>query len=132
MGKVSLRRIPAATELYLPTGDNTANNVLMCDLVPPDTTFFPTAFGTNNGIILSYNGNTLNLTNSQDTDAARYFAPGVEPSTVHTNIDCDVNPSISTPNNNGAVVLDLANLPHATTPGQLNSYGFFRFRTQVK
>ncbi|MDJ0735200.1 MAG: hypothetical protein QNJ47_14240 [Nostocaceae cyanobacterium] len=120
------------TIYFLSTGNNTANNVLMCDLVPQETTFVPTAFGADNGIVLSYNGTTLNLTNSQDSDAARYFSPSIEPSTIHTNIDCDGDPGISTPNDNGAVVVDLGNLPHATTPGQLNSYGFFRFRTQVK
>ncbi|MDJ0676339.1 MAG: hypothetical protein QNJ36_13290 [Calothrix sp. MO_167.B42] len=120
------------TIYFLSAGFNTANNVLMCDFVPTNTTFISTTFGTDKGIFLSYNGSTVSLTNTQDGDAGQYFPPGVEPSTVYPNIDCDGDPNINTANTNGAVVVNLGNLPHATAPGApANSYGFVRFRAKI-
>ena len=120
------------TIYFLSAGFNTANNVLMCDFVPTNTTFISTTFGTDKGIFLSYDGSTVSLTNTQDGDVGQYFPPGVEPSTVYPNIDCDGDPNTNTANTNGAVVVNLGNLPHATAPGTpTNSYGFVRFRAKI-
>lgn len=63
---------------------------------------------------------TQSLTNVSDRDAARYFSPGVEPSTVYSNINCQVS------NTNGEIVVNLGNLPNATSAGTpANSYGSF-------
>ena len=120
------------TIYFLSAGFNTANNVLMCDFIPTNTTFISTTFGRDKGIFLSHNGSTVSLTNTQDGDAGQYFPPGVEPSTVYPNIDCDGDPNTNTANSNGAVVVNLGNLPHATAPGTpVNSYGFVRFRAKI-
>ena len=72
-------------------------------------------------------GNTESLTNAGDGDVAQYFPPGVEPSSVYPQIKCDGA------NTNGAVVVDLGNLPNASAPGTPNtSYGYIRFRGRVK
>ncbi|MEO1760961.1 MAG: hypothetical protein AAFR83_03085, partial [Cyanobacteria bacterium J06629_18] len=72
-------------------------------------------------------GTTESLTNDEDGDAAQYFPPGVEPSTVYPKIKCDGS------NTNGAIVVNLGSLPSATAPGTPNSsYGFIKFRGKVK
>ncbi|MEB3215592.1 MAG: SdrD B-like domain-containing protein, partial [Nostocales cyanobacterium 94392] len=126
------------TIYFLSTGDTEAKSVLVCDRVPSNVTFIPTSFnnqpqataGSQNsdrGILWFKNGNTQSLTNVKDGDAAQYFPPGVEPSTVYPNIKCDGT------NTNGAVVVNLENLPNATAPGTpTGSYGFIRFRGRVK
>nr|MDJ0676340.1 hypothetical protein [Calothrix sp. MO_167.B42] len=143
-GKVKPGEEVEYTIYFLSTGDNTASNVLMCDLVPENLTFLPTAYnnshapatatltGSDRGIVHSYNSNTVSTSGIQDGDVSQYFPPGVEPSTVYANIDCDGDPNTNIPNTNGAVVVNLGDLPHATTPGQSNSYGFVRFRGKVK
>ncbi|GEM_PF-1400039 len=126
------------TIYYLSTGDSEANNVLVCDRVPANVTFIPNSFnnqtpatggltGANRGIMWLKNGVEQSLTNDQDGDAAQYFPPGVEPSTVYPKIKCDGT------NTNGAVVVNLGNLPNATNPGTPNtSYGYIRFKGKVK
>ncbi|MDJ0617788.1 MAG: hypothetical protein QNJ63_13780 [Calothrix sp. MO_192.B10] len=131
-GKVSPGDEIEYTIYFLSSGLNTANNVLMCDFIPTNTTFVSTTFGTDKGIFLSHNGSTVSLTNTQDGDNAQYFPPGVEPSTVYPNIDCDGDSNTNVANTNGAVVVNLGNLPHATEPGTpADSYGFVRFRAKV-
>ncbi|MBF2017581.1 MAG: DUF11 domain-containing protein [Rivularia sp. T60_A2020_040] len=126
------------TIYFLSTGDTEAKSVLFCDRVPSNVTFIPTSFnnqpqataGSQNsdrGILWLKDGNTQSLTNVKDGDAAQYFPPGVEPSTIYPNIKCDGT------NTNGAVVVNLENLPNATAPGTpTDSYGFIRFRGRVK
>ncbi|MBE9216711.1 hypothetical protein IQ247_29345 [Plectonema cf. radiosum LEGE 06105] len=125
------------TIYFLSAGDTEAKSVLVCDRVPSNVTFIPNSFnnqtqataGSQNsdrGILWFKNGNTQSLTNVKDGDAAQYFPPGVEPSTVYPNIKCDGT------NTNGAVVVNLENLPNATAPGTTGSYGFVRFRGKVK
>jgi len=126
------------TIYFLSAGDTEAKSLLVCDRVPSNVTFIPTSFnnqpqataGSQNsdrGILWLKDGNTQSLTNVKDGDAGQYFPPGVEPSTVHPNIKCDGT------NTNGAVVVNLQNLPNATAPGTPNtSYGFIRFRGKVK
>jgi uncharacterized repeat protein (TIGR01451 family) len=127
------------TIYFLSAGDATASKVLICDRVPSNTTFLPTAFnsfstkntsglpGADRGIIWQYNGATESLTNTSDGDKAEYLAPGVDPTIKYPGIKCDGS------NTNGVVVVNLGNLPNATAPGTpVDSYGFIRFRGRVK
>ncbi len=127
------------TIYYLSAGDTEAENVLFCDRVPGNVSFIPTSFNgeankatgglqnSDRGIQWLKDGNTESLTNVKDGDVAQYFPPGVEPSSVYPKIKCDGT------NTNGAVVVNLGNLPNATAPGTPNtSYGFVRFRGKVK
>ncbi len=129
------------TIYFLSAGEDVANNVLMCDRVPTNVTFNPTAFNTgvpadpngistaNRGIVVNVGGNSLALTGVADGDRARYFPPGVEPNSVpeFSGINCNGA------NINGAVVVNLGNLNSATAPGvPADSYGFVRFRARVK
>ncbi|WP_414542201.1 SdrD B-like domain-containing protein [Nostoc sp. CCY0012] len=120
------------TIYFLSTGDSTAPNVLMCDRLPQNTTFIPTAFnngllGADKGILLSYNGDNIPLTNIADGDGGQYFPPGVEPTTVYPNIDC------GGVNHSGVVVVNLGDVPPATSPGTpSDSYGFIRFWAKIK
>ncbi|AFY56043.1 conserved repeat protein [Rivularia sp. PCC 7116] len=127
------------TIYYLSGGDSEAKNVLFCDRVPENVTFVTNSFNgeanqatgglqnADRGIQWLKDGNTESLTNVKDGDVAQYFPPGIEPSTVYPKIKCDGT------NTNGAVVVNLGNLPLATAPGTPNtSYGFVRFRGRVK
>ncbi|MFN6483119.1 MULTISPECIES: hypothetical protein [unclassified Nostoc] len=135
------------TIYFLSAGDGTAPKVLICDRVPNNVSFIPTAFNSfstknsaglpsaDRGIIWQHNGNTESLTNTQDGDVAQYFPAGVEPSTVYND---PINPSKKVvdcggANTNGAIVVNLGDLPNATGSGTpLTSYGFIRFRGRVK
>ncbi len=126
------------TIYFLSTGDIAATNTLFCDRVPSNVNFLPTAFntytpkaigGTNEsrGILALLNGNTESYTNVADGDVARYFPPGSNPKDVYPRVNCNGT------NDNGAVVVNLGSLPPATTAGApIGSYGFVRFRGQVK
>jgi uncharacterized repeat protein (TIGR01451 family) len=127
------------TIYYLSTGDTTANNVLICDRVPENVTFMPTAFnnfptknssglpGSDRGIVWQYNDVKESLTNTSDGDTAEYLSPGIDPVTKYPGIKCDGS------NTNGVVVVNLGNLPNATGQGTpINSYGFIRFQGRVK
>jgi hypothetical protein len=127
------------TIYFLSTGDGTAKNVLICDRVPNNVTFLPTAFnsfatknssglpGGDRGIIWQNNGATESLTNTSDGDKAEYLSPGVDPTIKYLGIKCDGS------NTNGMVIVNLGNVPNATAPGTpVNSYGFIRFRGKVK
>ncbi|WP_242045808.1 MULTISPECIES: beta strand repeat-containing protein [unclassified Calothrix] len=130
------------TIYFLSGGNVTAKNALFCDLVPANTTFNPTAFNTgvtpdpsgsgDRGIAINFNGSIKAYSNADDGDIAQYFLPGVEPTTKYPKIDCDGDPNTTIPNTNGAVVVNLGDVPNATAPGTpTNSYGFVRFRAQV-
>ncbi|PLZ72669.1 hypothetical protein CBP22_03330, partial [Fischerella thermalis WC249] len=127
------------TIYYLSAGDNQAKNVLVCDRIPNNVTFIPTAFNnfatknnlglqnTDRGIVWQYNGNTESLTNIKDGDVAQYFPPQEDPTDVYPTVDCGGE------NTNGAIVVNLGDLPNATASGTpTNSYGFIRFRGRVK
>ncbi|MBG1261092.1 beta strand repeat-containing protein [Nostoc commune] len=132
---------------FLSAGDATAPKVLICDRIPDNVSFTPTAFNSfatknsaglpsaDRGIIWQYNGSTQSLTNTKDGDVAQYFPPGVEPSTVYNDPN---NPSKKVvdcggANTNGAIVVNLGDLPNATGSGTPpTSYGFIRFRGWVK
>ncbi|MBV6628091.1 MAG: DUF11 domain-containing protein [Rivularia sp. (in: Bacteria)] len=138
-GKVAPGEELEYTIYYLSSGELEANNVLFCDRVPEKVTFIPNSFnngtpaagglpGADRGIMLLKDGNEEALTNVADGDIARYFPPGVEPSSVYPQIKCDGA------NTNGAIVVDLGNLPGANGEGNQpeKSYGYVRFRGKVK
>lgn len=121
------------TIYFLSAGDSDANNVLFCDRIPENVTYMPTAYsfgataGTQYGIQLNLGGTVTNLTGTRDTDAGQFFPIGVEPSTLFPGINCGGS------NTNGAVVVNLGNLPKATAPATpVGSYGFVRFKGKVK
>jgi uncharacterized repeat protein (TIGR01451 family) len=121
---------------FLSAGLAEAKNVLFCDRVPEDVSYIFNSFGgssplgltgTEQGMQLLWDGTTRNLTNVPDADVGQYFAPGIDPKATYPNINC------RGANTNGAVVVNLGNLPHATAPGiPTKSYGFIRFRGRVK
>ncbi len=129
------------TIYFLSSGSQTAKNVLVCDLIPENMEFISQSFnseppaanglpGAARGILWQYDGNIESLTDGTDGDAGYYFPPGVEPRNVFPDIVCDNSGS---PNTNGAVVVNLGDIPGATDPGiPTNSYGFIRFRAKVK
>ncbi len=126
------------TIYFLSTGNSPANNVLLCDRVPNNVTFIPTAFNSyldksNNsvnesrGVIALINGVKASYTNVADGDTVRYFPPGSDPKDVYPKINCGGK------NDNGAVVINLGSLPNATAPATpAGSYGFVRFQGRVK
>ncbi|MBE9064219.1 DUF11 domain-containing protein [cf. Phormidesmis sp. LEGE 11477] len=137
------------TVSFLSNGDAAANDLLICDRIPENTTFANNAFnnlaprytgGGNRGIYLEFNNQQVALTNVNDGDeipdtsgnddgiGGYYFAPGVLPSSVFSGIDCGGSGT----NENGAIVVDLSDLPNAAGEGTPdNSYGFIRFRVVV-
>lgn len=135
---------------FLSSGDATARNVLMCDYVPVNTTFIANAFnsgpapddgtltgtglpGADAGIVLNIGGASVSLTNAADGDGGYYFPPGNDPAETFPGIDCDGDGDGANANLNGAVVVDVGDLPFAITPGTPStSYGYFRFRGRVK
>ncbi len=127
------------TIYFLSTGDSPAENVMFCDRVPSNTTFFPTAFnnsinspapgGTNDsrGILALINGTPASYTNVGDGDNARYVPAGTVPKDANNNIiNC------GGANDNGAVVFNLGTIPNATAQNTPGSYGFVRFQGRVK
>jgi uncharacterized repeat protein (TIGR01451 family) len=125
------------TIYFLSSGATTANNVWFCDRVPSNVSFMPTAFhgatpavgglAGDRGILALINGTTAAFTNIADGDAARYFPPGNDPTAVYPNLKCGGT------NDNGAVVMNLGNLPNATAPSTpTGAFGFVRFKGRVK
>ena len=128
---------------FLSNGDVTAEEVLICDRIPTNTTFIEDAFNSSTpgsedrGIFISYNGSAVALTNANDGDeipdtgsddgvGGYYFPVGTDPSTVFPGLTCNGT------NDNGAIVVDLSSVPHATGDGiPTNSYGFIRFEVVV-
>jgi uncharacterized repeat protein (TIGR01451 family) len=125
------------TIYFLSAGDATAKSVLFCDRVPTNVTFIPTAFnsatpatgglGSDRGILSLINGTTAAFTNIADGDMARYFPPNSDPTAIYPNLNC------GGANTNGAVVINLGDLPNATAPGTpTGAFGFVRFQGRVK
>lgn len=125
------------TIYFLSTGTKAAADVQLCDKVPSFQTFVPDAFqsvppapsggvGTNRGISVEYNGSVLSYTNDADGDTAQYYPPG------STLPDACAN-ALAQAEDNGAIVVNLGTLPHATNSGTPStSYGAVRFRAKVK
>jgi uncharacterized repeat protein (TIGR01451 family) len=126
------------TIYFLSAGDVESKNVLLCDRVPQNVNFIPTAFNnyptqapggltSDRGILALINNTTAAFTNIADSDSARYFSPGIDPTSVYPNLNC------GGANNNGAIVFKLGNLPNATAPGTpTGAFGFVRFNGRVK
>lgn len=132
------------TVYFLSAGDSDANNVLFCDRVPANVTFSPNTFtntssnptGAARGIAVKLGSTIDYYTNTADGDIAQYFPPGIEPNTVYPTINCGKDATNQPlPNDNGAVVVKLGNIPNATgtgTPVTSSAYGFVRFQGRVK
>jgi len=133
---------------FLSNGFIAAQDLLICDRIPPNTQFVEKAYndtappfvaGGDRGITLSFNGNTTTLTNINDGDeisdsgvnvddgiGGYYFGPGIDPAATFPGISC------GGPNTDGAIVVDMSDVPQATGDGTPNdSYGFIRFRVTV-
>ncbi len=134
---------------FLSNGNTAARDLLICDRIPLNTAFLPTAFNSSTsaaagpddrGIFISFNGLNVALTNVNDGDeiantggndngiGGYYFAPGVDPSSAFPGKTVGCGGS----NTNGAIVVDLSDVPNATGDGiPTDSYGFIRFRAVV-
>jgi uncharacterized repeat protein (TIGR01451 family) len=130
------------TIYFLSAGGSDITNVKICDPIPTNTTFVPTAYngltptdggvpGSERGIALALSSTslpanpTVYLTNTGDTDRGQFLAAGTS-----------LPGACSGGNSNGTVVVDVVtapnSLPPATAPGTpANSYGFIRFRVKV-
>ncbi|ABW30179.1 conserved domain protein [Acaryochloris marina MBIC11017] len=125
------------TIYFLSTGGVPARTVQLCDRVPAFQTFVLDAYnaeapapsggvGASRGILVDYNNSVLAYTNDGDGDTAQFYPPG---STLPA--ACNGSPAQS--EDNGAIVVDLGDLPQATGPGNpATSYGAVRFRATVK
>jgi uncharacterized repeat protein (TIGR01451 family) len=109
------------TIYFLSSGGQAANNASICDFVPANTTYV-------NGSLRLFRGNTTTPISDAtgDTDGGAYpigTLPASLPSSCH-------NPALDT--GRGAIVVNLGNVPHATSSGTPNtSYGYIRFRATV-
>ncbi|WP_404786129.1 beta strand repeat-containing protein [Altericista sp. CCNU0014] len=127
------------TIYYLSAGTGPAKNATICDRIPAHQTFVPDAFNSltaapntapasppgDRGIVVSQGGTAYAYTNVADGDAAQYYAPGSTLPSACT------QPALA--EDNGAIVVNLGEIPNATASGSpAESYGFIRFRAQVK
>jgi fimbrial isopeptide formation D2 family protein/uncharacterized repeat protein (TIGR01451 family) len=127
------------TIYFLSTGDSAAKKVLFCDRVPDHVTFIPNAFNSvvanpdglpaaDRGIAINRSGTINSYTNLSDGDIARYYPP-LEPLPDGCKAK-STDPPL--PNPNGAVVVSFGSIPNATTAGEAGTYGFVRFRGQLR
>jgi uncharacterized repeat protein (TIGR01451 family) len=125
------------TIYFLSAGRVPAQHVWLCDRVPDNVSFIPTAFNSatpaagglagDRGILALINGTTAAYTNMADGDVARYFPPNSDPTVIYPSINC------GGANTNGAIVVNLGDLPQATAPGiPAGAFGFVRFKGRVK
>lgn len=125
------------TIYFLSTGNVDAADVQLCDRVPDFQTYVLDAYnsvtpdpsggvGANRGMVVEYNGNTFSYTNDADGDIAQFFPPG-------SALPAACNGTAAQTEDNGAILINLGNLPHATSAGTpTTSYGAVRFRATVK
>ncbi len=126
------------TIYFLSAGEAIAAEVRVCDRIPNFTTFLPNAYALTLpadplstqpspiGIAFSFNGSEVALTGANDGDAGYYFPANTEPSTAFPDINCGGT------NDNGAIVVDLGDLPPATGVGSPpDAYGTLRFQVEV-
>jgi uncharacterized repeat protein (TIGR01451 family) len=123
------------TIYFLNNGAAQADNVSVCDFVPANQTYVGTGYnsssisadaggfaGSNYGVALqSANGATpVKATNASDGDRGQFYSSGFPVSCTGTN------------SGQGAVVVNLGNVPNATSAGTpANSYGFIRFKAKI-
>ena len=129
------------TIYFLSAGDEPATNVIFCDRIPDGQTFVPNPIftglspaaipsttglsGENRGILVSHHGSNTIYTNIGGDDTARFYPPG-------SGLPAACNLLNNQFEHNGAVVVNLGDLPQATAPSIPNtSYGFVRFRATV-
>lgn len=138
------------TIYFLSNGDEDTANVQICDVIPNNMSFVSNSFDNNSGIALlnsSAPGATAtNLSNVADTDGGTFYAPNTALPTItigdppETKDLCQKVNSTGTAvgvnggnNVNGAVIVEIGDIPRATAPGTpVNSYGFIRFRAEVQ
>ncbi|WP_299492715.1 GEVED domain-containing protein [Acaryochloris sp. IP29b_bin.137] len=125
------------TIYFLSTGNIDAVNTQICDRVPDFQSYVPDAFnsvtpgpnggvGANRGIVVEYNGDIFSYSNNADGDIARFYPPG-------SALPAACNGAAAQDEDNGAIVVELGNLPHATSAGiPKTSFGAVRFRARVK
>jgi uncharacterized repeat protein (TIGR01451 family) len=137
------------TIYFLSNGDRAIKNVSICDLVPDNTTFIPTAFngltptdsgvgGSDSGISLTIGSATVYLTNIQDNnDRGEFFpigttAPGACNRSAFGNTTPPPLPGVD--NKTGAVIVNVVTGANTLPDAAANSpgYGFIRFRARVK
>jgi uncharacterized repeat protein (TIGR01451 family) len=130
---------------FLSNGAAAAQNVLLCDYIPANTSFVVDAYnngpaqdtgltgaglsGADRGIALTLGTTTVSLTNVADGDGGYYFPPGVDPAGTFPGIDCDGDGTPGNTNLNGAVVVRLGDV---LTPPDPAAYGLIRFWGQVR
>jgi uncharacterized repeat protein (TIGR01451 family) len=127
------------TIYFLSAGTSLAKNVSICDRIPANQTFVLNAFNGltaapntvpaaslgDFGIAVSQGGVIKGYTNLNDGDAASYYPPGSALPSACT------QPALT--QDNGAIVVNLGDVPNATFPGTpAGSYGFLKFRAKVK
>ena len=134
------------TIYFLSNGDEDATNVKICDVIPDNMSFVSNSYDGNSGIALlnssASSATPTNLSNAEDTDEGRFYAPGAAlptagdpPTNLCQKVDSTGNIiSVGAAENiNGAIVVEIESLPEVTSPGTPeNSYGFIRFRAKIK
>lgn len=103
------------TIYFLGEGGTPLQNVRICDLVPEQTSFSP---GT--GIRLEQGNTNTTFTNAQDGDNGTFYDP-LTPLADRPGGDACQNQN----NPNGAVIVDLGNIPPD------NNFGLIRFRVRI-
>ncbi len=107
------------TLYFLSDGTQSIQNARFCDLIPDDTAFVPDSFGVGSGVLLGLAGTNTSVTNAADTDRGSFFS-ALSPLPAG-------NSCINQTNRNGAVILNVGNLPQATG----SNFGFVRFRVRL-
>ena len=138
------------TIYFLSAGNTNVSNVVICDLVPPLTTFVNNAYdvvGGGSGLGMAFANSvtatpTSYLTYLADSDRGRFYPAGSTPNTTVPPVTVCNKPNTAIPmsisdNTDGLVVVDVVKvplfLPFATGAGTpTNSYGFVRFQVKVK
>ncbi|MEY2858175.1 MAG: hypothetical protein RLZZ74_2487, partial [Cyanobacteriota bacterium] len=141
-GNVKPNDVVEYTIYFLSSGDVNAKEVKICDVVPDNMTFVKNTYGVELGIGLGFDPTVLptspnlKLSNLLNDDQGDFYGAGTAPpanlckKVSSSNTLVNVN---GTNNDNGAVVVELKDLPRAIQAGTpTDSYGFIRFRAKVK
>jgi hypothetical protein len=112
--------------------------------VPKNQTLVPDAFnsvtpasggtsGSDRSMIALINGTQVSYTNIADGDKGRFYASGTAVPTPVGGKSPQPCPTTNTSTNgNGAIVVNLGNIPKAPASGSsTSSYGFVRFKAKV-
>ncbi|NEQ49824.1 MAG: hypothetical protein F6K11_06770 [Leptolyngbya sp. SIO3F4] len=142
-GKVTPNDEIEYTIYFLSAGSATAENVLFCDYVPTSTNLMTNAYlgnspqatggisGADLSVELLHNGTIDYHTGINDGDRATYFAAGIDPANSFSGIDCEGDGNDVNANPNGAIVVNLGDLPDATSD-ITGAYGYVRFKARVE